>query len=86
MGEKTLAVKVDVDTLKGYLEGVPRLLDIFGRRDLRVSFFFSFGPDNSGRAIRRVFRKGFIGKMLRTNAPGTYGMATLLYGTLLPAP
>ncbi|MBP7078109.1 MAG: putative 4-deoxy-4-formamido-L-arabinose-phosphoundecaprenol deformylase ArnD [Synergistetes bacterium ADurb.Bin155] len=83
---KTLAIKVDVDTLKGYLEGVPRLLDILGRRDLRASFFFSFGPDNSGRALRRVFRKGFIGKMLRTDAPGTYGLKTMLYGTLLPAP
>lgn len=83
---KTLAIKVDVDTLKGYLEGVPRLLDILGRRDLRASFFFSFGPDNSGRAVRRVFRKGFIGKMLRTDAPGTYGLKTMLYGTLLPAP
>jgi len=82
----TLAIKVDVDTLKGYLEGVPRLLDILGRRDLRASFFFSFGPDNSGRAVCRVFRKGFIGKMLRTGAPGTYGLKTLLYGTLLPAP
>ncbi len=86
MEGKTLAIKVDVDTLKGYLEGVPRLLDILGRRDLRVSFLFSFGPDNSGRAVRRVFRKGFIGKMLRTDAPGTYGLKTMLYGTLLPAP
>lgn len=86
MERKTLAIKVDVDTLKGYLEGVPRLLDILGRRDLRASFFFSFGPDNSGRAVRRVFRKGFIGKMLRTDAPGTYGLKTMLYGTLLPAP
>ncbi|HOC81676.1 MAG TPA: polysaccharide deacetylase family protein [Synergistales bacterium] len=86
MERKTLAIKVDVDTLKGYLEGVPRLLDILGRRDLRASFFFSFGPDNSGRALRRVFRKGFIGKMLRTDAPGTYGLKTMLYGTLLPAP
>jgi len=84
--EKKLALKVDVDTLKGYLEGVPRLLDLFGKRGLRASFFFSFGPDNSGRAIRRIFRKGFIGKMLRTNAPGTYGLSTMLYGTLLPAP
>lgn len=86
MEGKTLAIKVDVDTLKGYLEGVPRLLDILWRRDLRASFFFSFGPDNSGRAVRRVFRKGFIGKMLRTDAPGTYGLKTMLYGTLLPAP
>jgi len=81
-----LALKVDVDTLKGYLEGAPRLLNLFGRLEVRVSFFFSFGPDNSGKAIRRIFRKGFIGKMLRTNAPGTYGLKTMMYGTILPAP
>jgi peptidoglycan/xylan/chitin deacetylase (PgdA/CDA1 family) len=44
------------------------------------------GPDNSGRAIRRIFRKGFISKMLRTKAPNTYGLKTLFYGTLLKAP
>lgn len=81
-----IALKVDVDTLKGYLEGVPNLLDIFRRLGIRASFFFSFGPDNSGKAVRRVFRKGFLGKMLRTNAPGTYGIKTMLFGTLLPAP
>ncbi|MDR2529864.1 MAG: 4-deoxy-4-formamido-L-arabinose-phosphoundecaprenol deformylase [Synergistaceae bacterium] len=81
-----LAVKVDVDTLKGYLEGVPRLLDIFRERKIKASFFFSMGPDNSGKAIRRIFRKGFISKMLRTRAPSVYGLKTLLYGTLLRAP
>jgi len=84
--EKVLALKVDVDTLKGYLEGTPRLLEIFGKLGVRASFFFSFGPDNSGKAIKRVFRKGFISKMLRTNAPGTYGLKTMMYGTILPAP
>lgn len=82
----SLAVKVDVDTLRGYREGVPRMLSLFERRGLKASFFFSFGPDNSGKAIRRIFRKGFISKMLRTKAPSTYGLKTLLYGTLLPAP
>ena len=67
-----LAVKIDVDTLKGYLEGVPRLLDILGKRGVRASIFFSMGPDNSGKAIRRIFRKGFLAKMLRTSAPSTY--------------
>lgn len=86
MSETVLVLKTDVDTLKGYREGVPRLLEIFRARKINVSFFFSFGPDNSGKAIRRIFRKGFLKKMLRTKAPSTYGFRTLLYGTLLPAP
>lgn len=81
-----VALKVDVDTLRGYIEGVPRLLDLFDRTGIRASFFFSFGPDNSGKAVRRIFRKGFLSKMLRTDAPGTYGLKTMMYGTLLPAP
>lgn len=86
MAETILVLKTDVDTRKGYREGVPRLLEIFRSRRIKASFFFSFGPDNSGKAIRRIFRKGFIKKMLRTKAPSTYGLRTLLYGTLLPAP
>jgi peptidoglycan/xylan/chitin deacetylase (PgdA/CDA1 family) len=77
---------VDVDTLKGYTAGVPKILDILGRRKIKASFFFSMGPDNSGKAIRRVFRKGFLSKMLRTRAPSTYGLKTMFYGTLLKAP
>ncbi len=81
-----LAIKVDVDTYRGYLNGVPRLLDLFSKKNIKASIFFSFGPDNSGKAIRRIFRPGFISKMFRTKAPTTYGIKTLLYGTLLPAP
>lgn len=81
-----LVLKVDVDTLKGYLDGVPAMLSLLKKHGVRASFFFSFGPDNSGKAIRRIFRKGFIKKMFRTNAPGTYGLKTMMYGTLLPAP
>ena len=81
-----LAIKVDVDTLRGYLEGVPRMLALFKREGIRASIFFSFGPDNSGKAIRRIFRPGFISKMMRTKALSTYGLKTLMYGTLLPAP
>lgn len=85
-GTTTLAIKIDIDTLKGYLEGLPRLLDILKAHKVKASVFFSMGPDNSGKAIRRIFRKGFITKMFRTKAPTAYGLKTLLYGTLLPAP
>ena len=81
-----LAIKIDIDTLKGYLEGLPRLLEILKAHNIRASIFFSMGPDNSGKALRRIFRKGFITKMLRTKAPTSYGLKTLFYGTLLPAP
>lgn len=81
-----LAIKVDVDTLRGYREGIPNLLSLFENHGIKASIFFSFGPDNSGKAIRRIFRKGFISKMLRTKAPSTYGLKTMMYGTILPAP
>ena len=32
-----LALKIDVDTLKGYREGLPRLLDMLKRRGIRTS-------------------------------------------------
>lgn len=83
---KRLALKLDIDTLTGYTEGLPALLDLFDKKGIKASIFFSMGPDNSGKAIRRVARKGFVKKMIRTKAPSTYGLKTLLYGTLLPAP
>lgn len=81
-----LALKVDVDTYEGLQNGVPRLLEVFGRRGLNASFFMSFGPDRSGLAAFQLLRPKFFMKMLRTNAPSLYGWRTPLYGTLLPAP
>ncbi len=82
-----LALKVDVDTYQGLQAGVPRLLDILAERGIAASFYVSMGPDNSGKAIRRLFtRKGFAKKMVRSNAVRLYGLRTALYGTLLPAP
>ena len=82
-----LGIKVDVDTLDGYRQGVPVLLEILEDRGVKASFFLALGPDNSGRAIWRVFRQqGFLQKMLRTRAPAIYGLKTMCYGTVLPAP
>ena len=81
-----IALKIDVDTLRGTLEGVPRLAALLGRAGAGATFYFSLGPDHTGRALKRVFRRGFLGKVRRTNVVGHYGIRTLLYGTLLPGP
>jgi len=81
-----IALKVDVDTLRGTLEGVPALLRLFDRLGVRATFLFSLGPDHTGRAIKRIFRPGFFAKVRRTSVASHYGIRTLLYGTLLPGP
>lgn len=81
-----LALKIDVDTYRGTLEGVPRLVEMLRRHGARATFLFSLGPDHTGRAIKRVFRPGFLGKVKRTSVVEHYGIRTLLYGTLLPGP
>lgn len=81
-----IALKIDVDTDRGTAEGVPRLARQLERLGIRATFLFSLGPDNTGRAMKRVFRKGFLRKVQRTSVVQHYGLKTLLYGTLLPAP
>ncbi len=81
-----IALKVDVDTLRGTLEGVPALLRQLARHRLRATFLFSLGPDHTGRALKRIFRPGFLAKVRRTSVGSNYGLRTLLYGTLLPGP
>lgn len=83
---KQVALKIDVDTYRGTREGVPRLVEVLQRYNAGATFFFSLGQDHTGRAIKRVFRPGFIGKVSRTSVVEHYGIKTLLYGTLLPAP
>jgi undecaprenyl phosphate-alpha-L-ara4FN deformylase len=82
----SIALKIDVDTDRGTREGVPRLADLLQSLDARATFLFSVGPDNTGRALRRVFRKGFVSKVRRTSVVQHYGLKTLLHGTLLPGP
>lgn len=81
-----LALKVDVDTDRGTREGVPNLIADCREVDAEACFLFSLGPDQTGRAISRVFRPGFFKKVSRTSVVQIYGVRTLLNGTLLPAP
>jgi peptidoglycan/xylan/chitin deacetylase (PgdA/CDA1 family) len=81
-----LALKIDVDTYRGTRLGVPRLVEMLKQQEAGATFLFSVGPDHTGRAIKRVFRSGFVGKVSRTSVLKHYGLKTLLYGTLLPGP
>ena len=81
-----IGLKVDVDTLRGTREGVPRLAQLLKKHRVDATFYFSVGPDHTGRALRRVFRKGFAQKVARTSVVKHYGFKTLMYGVLLPGP
>jgi peptidoglycan/xylan/chitin deacetylase (PgdA/CDA1 family) len=81
-----IALKVDVDTYRGTHEGAVRLAQLLERLSVPATFLFSLGPDHTGRAIRRAFRRGFLGKVKRTSVLEHYGLKTLLYGVLLPGP
>lgn len=81
-----LAIKVDVDTCRGTREGMSLLCRKLEALGAPALFLFSLGPDNTGKAIKKIFRPGFFKKCLRSNVAGNYGIRTLLNGTLLPAP
>lgn len=83
---RSLALKIDVDTLRGTEQGVPHLTSMLARHGAGGTFLFSLGPDHTGRAVRRAFRRGFAAKVARTSVLEHYGLRTLLYGTLLPGP
>lgn len=87
MPHPIVALKIDVDTYAGTRDGVPVLLKLLARYHARGTFYFCLGPDNTGRALRRIFtHKGFLQKALRSGAPSAYGLKTMLYGVLLPGP
>jgi peptidoglycan/xylan/chitin deacetylase (PgdA/CDA1 family) len=86
MSDTLFSIKVDVDTDRGTRLGVPALLDLFKACNVAATFYFSLGPDNTGRALRRLFRPGFFGKVVRTNVVGVYGLRTLFNGLLWPGP
>ena len=81
-----LTLKIDVDTFRGTCEGVGNLVRILASHGAQATFLFSMGPDHTGWALRRAFRPGFFSKVTRTSVVEHYGIKTLMYGTLLPAP
>ena len=82
----TFTLKIDVDTEIGTRVGIPNLLTLLKNLQIPATFYLSLGPDNTGRAIRRIFNKGFFKKCSRTSVISTYGIRTVLNGVLLPGP
>ena len=57
---------------------MPRLLDLFAKgREGDVLLLAR--SDTSGKAIKRVFRKGFVKKVLSASPAASYGLKTMLY-------
>ena len=80
-----VALKVDCDTYVGTRDGIPRLLDLFAKKGIRATFFFTFGPDRSGRAVKRFFtRPGYFTKMFRSGAASLYGFPTGFFASPFP--
>lgn len=86
MPNPVLALKIDVDTERGTRIGVPNLVALLKELKIPATFYLSLGPDNTGRAIKRIFRRGFLQKVNRTSVISTYGLRTVLNGVLLPGP
>jgi undecaprenyl phosphate-alpha-L-ara4FN deformylase len=87
MSQGDVALRIDVDTLRGTEQGVPAMLADLRAAEVRATFFVTLGHDRSGRALLRLLSSpSFLAKMVRTNAAKMYGLRTALYGTLLPAP
>lgn len=83
---KTIGIKVDVDTSEGMKHGVRCSTALFKKHHIKASFC-AMGKDHTGRTVKRVFtRKGFLKKAGRVGVISTYRIKTLLYGIVLPGP
>ena len=77
-----LALKIEAATFRGTLVGVPRLVEALRAAGAQASFFFNLGPDRSGSLLGRLLAESRHGASLIER----HGLATALYGTLLPGP
>ena len=81
-----LALKIDVDTLRGTREGVPNLVELLRRHERRRDVPVQRRPRPHRPRDQARISPGFISKVQRTSVVQHYGVKTLLYGTLLPGP
>jgi len=82
MSQRKLALKINVDTLRGARVGVPHLIELLQKHQAQATFFFALGKDNTGLAPRPKLPRGQKGISRRER----YGFSGLLYGSWIPAP
>jgi peptidoglycan/xylan/chitin deacetylase (PgdA/CDA1 family) len=70
-----VALRVEVNSLRGLRQGVPNLMRLFSEYQVRASFFFPLGHDYAGRSPLSTWRERH-----------RLGLSALAYGTLMPAP
>ena len=64
---KIMSLKIYADTLNGYRDGVPRLLDICDEVGIEASFFFGMGTECTGSAFSKIMGDG---REIVASAPG----------------
>ena len=75
---------MDVDTIKGLTQGIPRILDILEDFQIRATFFIAMGPDKTGRNLLHLPRRR--NRSFKISPLRKYGMKQMLYGLLIPSP
>jgi len=85
MSLRKLALKINVDTLRGARVGVPHLIELLQKHGAQATFFFALGKDNTGLAPRHKLPRSPKGQKGITRRE-RYGFAGTLYGSWLPAP
>jgi len=70
-----IALRIEVNSLRGLREGVPSLMRLFNKFQVRASFFFPMGPDDAGRWPLQTWRRR-----------RAYGAVSLLRGTVMRGP
>jgi hypothetical protein len=59
---KTIGLRCDIDFGIDLLQGVPFLLKELRKRNIKITFFISMGPDSFKNCFKRINEKGYIAR------------------------
>jgi undecaprenyl phosphate-alpha-L-ara4FN deformylase len=64
---KTIGLRCDIDFGIDLLQGVPFLLKELRKRNIKITFFISMGPDSFKNCFKRINEKGYIARIKNFN-------------------